>query len=83
MKTQQAALRLNICSKLLREIKASRNLTTKFGNAFYRAVLKEGGPFRFDVGNPDGPLRSGFPFFQFATVFHSSPIVGLHGSAGP
>jgi hypothetical protein len=39
----------------LREIIASRDLTTKFAEAFYRAILKEEGPFRFDVGNPDGP----------------------------
>ena len=48
----------------MREIIASRDLTTKFAEAFHRAILKEEGQFRFDVGNPDGPLWSGFPFLR-------------------
>ena len=48
----------------MREIIASRDLTIRFAEASYRAILKEEGPFRFDVGNPDGPLWSGFTFLR-------------------
>ena len=48
----------------LRKIIASRDLTIRFAEASCRAILKEEGPFRFDVGNPDGPLWSGFTFLR-------------------
>ena len=52
----------------MREIIASRDLTTKFAEAFYRAILKEVGPFRFDLGTRMVPFGLASRFFAIIQV---------------